>query len=333
MTDSRAAFRLGLAPVLLLGFNIASGNPLPFLAPSLAVTLLVASRRRPPLRNLAAALVLVVGLTWSLDHLFALVSDSPISAWLVFLALTTAAFARLAQRPGNMPAMLTLICASIVVVIRHWAQGLDLSVTSVMGWAVVQAIVATLLAHAVLPSVTPAVAAPRPGSIGQGDILQVFGRSIALLGALGFALLQEDNSAILVALTAVNILALPAWSAAQRQGHALLIGNAVAAAMIVPLIMVAALRPDLVLLVLLALAAALWMAKGLDGDGTRRVIAQAGLPVFVILLGVVLPKAGDTALPVLTDRLLTLGLVMLYAIAVLALLTPRPAEALPSPSA
>jgi hypothetical protein len=327
---SRAAFRLGVAPVLLLGWNMAQGDPLPFLAPNLLVVFLAMSPARPRLGALAGALVLVGGVTWVLSRLFVGLADSPAAVWIALLAIATAAFARLSRRPRDLPAMLTLISASIVVVLRQWAAGLGLAVPALMVTATAQAIVVTLIAHALLPSpraAGSAAAAPRmeggasvvEASVVEASVVDALGRGLGLVVILAVVVGRTDNSAVLVALTAVTILGA---AAARSQGLMLLRANAVAAALVLPLVAVAAIRPDPLVLLPLALAGSLWAAAGIDGTGWRRVVAQAGLPVQVVLLGVVLPQAGVTALPLLLDRLLTIGLVMAYALAVLALL-PR----------
>jgi hypothetical protein len=87
VADTRQVFRLGLAPILLLGWNMASGDPLPFLAPSLLVTILVGSVARPKLAKLAGALAFVVALTWVLAQLFVGLADSPALVWLVLFAI------------------------------------------------------------------------------------------------------------------------------------------------------------------------------------------------------------------------------------------------------
>lgn len=319
MTGSAAVFRLGLAPVLLLGWNMAAGDPLPFLAPSLLVTILAGAPTRPKLAKLAGALAVVVGLTWVLTHMFAALADTPATVWIVLVAMVAAAFGRLARRPGDMLAMLTLMVASIVVVIREWAGDLGLAVPWLLGVAMAQAIVTALIAYTVLPSheaAAPATVKQAPPA-GAVDVVEAFGKSVSLVALLGASLHLQDNSAILVALTAVNILAA---AAAETRGWMLLIANAAAAAMALPLLAVATVRPAPVVLLLLALAGGLWMARGIDGQGPRRLVAQAGLPVFIVLLGGLLPKAGDAAVSLLADRLLTLGMVMAYALGVLAIL-------------
>jgi hypothetical protein len=319
MRDSAAVFRLGLAPVLLLGWNMAADDPLPFLAPVLLVTILTGSPARPRLAKLAGALAFVVGLTWVITQMFAALADTPATVWIVLVALAAAAFARLARRPGDMLAMLTLMVASIVVVIREWAGDLGLAVPWMLGAAMAQAIVTALIAYTVLPShEAPAPAAMKHApAAGRADVVEAFGKSVGLVVLLGASLHLQDNSAILVALTAVNVLAA---SVAETRGRVLLIANAAAAAMALPLLAVAMARPAPVVLLLMALAAGLWIARGIGEQGPRRVIAQAGLPVFVVLLGGLLPKAGDVALSLLADRLLTLGGVMAYALGLLAVL-------------
>ena len=326
LTDGRPILRLGLAPVLLLGWNMAHGELLPFLAPSLLAMLLAGSATRPTLKTLVGAIVLVSGVTWVMDLLFTGLAASPGSAWIILLALATLAFARLAQRPDDVPSTLTLIAASLVVLLGQVATGLGAALPWAMGHAVLQAAAATLIAHALLPS-PPRPEPARPGSPGatRADVVQAFGRSLALVALLAMAIGLEDNSAVLVALTGVAILASPVETAARGQSGTLLLTNAVAAALILPLLLVAALRPDPLVLFPLALAGSLYMASGLGMTGRRRVLARAGMPVLVALLGVLLPKAG-AALPLLVDRLLTLGLVMLYALAVLALLRPARAR-------
>ena len=310
MTDRRPAFRLGFAPVLLLGWNMALDDPLPFLAPSLLVVFLAGSPARPPLQKLAGAFVLVAALAWIFSRLFVALADSPALVWIVLFALTTAAFARLARRPGDVPAMLTLITASLVVAMRQWAAVLGLAIPWVLGAAAAQAVIATLLAHALLPSFAPAPSPPAPAAAADADAVQALGRSAGLIAALGFALFVEDNSAIFVALTAVSVLAAPAEAQAQGQARMLLFGNAAAAAVAAPILVVATIRGDPTVLLLLALAGGLWMASGIDGAGSRRIVARAGVPVFVLLLGLLLPKAGEAAFRLLVDRLLTLGLVV-----------------------
>jgi hypothetical protein len=114
MSDWRDIVRLGLAPLLLLGWNMSSGQPLAYIGPILAVFLLTPGGARPPVGQMLQILLLVVAITGLLSRCFLAVADSPASVWVLLLALATGCFAQLAVKPQNMPALLMLMVALLV---------------------------------------------------------------------------------------------------------------------------------------------------------------------------------------------------------------------------
>jgi len=98
-----------------------------------------------------------------------------------------------------------------------------------------------------------------------------------------------------------------------------------AAALAVPLLGVTALHPMGMTMLPLGLAACLTLAAATGRDGRRRLVAQTGLPVFLLLMGQLLPSADDEAVGAIWDRLFWLGISVADGMAVLVLLCPRAA--------
>jgi len=139
------------------------------------------------------------------------------------------------------------------------------------------------------------------------------------VAALGFAMAKQDTSAILIGVTAINVLRSPP-AEARGQGGALLMANLGAAALVLPALALATLRPEPASVLALALAASLWLAAGLGAAGARGRLARNATTVFVVLAGLLLPQAGSGSLAMLGDRLLTLALTVVFALGVLVLL-------------
>jgi len=323
-TDRAAILRLGLAPVLLLAWLSWLGDPLPFLAPSLLVPILLMGAARPPLGMLAGLVVLIAGLAYALVFALVGLADSPASVWLALLALATWCFARLDVRPDAVLPLLALMTAAIVTALVRVSPTLALDLPWMMTTATLQAVAAALIAHALLPSRIARVAPPAPRVLPPGGALAALLRATALVAALGFAMTMQDTSAILIGITAINVLRSPpaeAWG----QGRALLLGNLGAAAVVLPVLALAALRPDPAAILAAGLAASLWLAAGLGMGGARGRLARNSTTVFVVLAGLLLPQAGSGSLAMLGDRLLTIVLTMAFALVVHVLLR-RPAQ-------
>lgn len=320
--DHAARLRLGLAPMLLLGWNVWTGDALPFLGPSLLVPILLLSPARPPLALLGALAILVAAITTALSIGFVALADSPGSVWIALIALATWCFARLDSRPSDVPALLALITASLVTALLQASPLLALELPRLMATAALQAVACALIAHALLPSRVAPPARPKPRVLPPGGAFSAFARGVALVGALGTAVAIEDTSAILIAITAANILRAPPEEAS-GQGRALLLANLGAALLLLPLLSLATLRPDAAVVVPVALATSLWIASGLGAGGTRGAFTQVGMSVFIVLAGTLLPQGSEGSLAAVADRVGTVALTLAFALAVLALLQGR----------
>lgn len=329
MSDPRAVFRLGVAPLLLLGWNLHSGDLLPYLGAMLAVTLLSPGGARPPMRLLAGMILLVAGISWGLSRGFGALSDSPASVWMALLALATACFAALAVKPQNMPALLALLVAVVVTALIQADPSLTGPLPWLMAKAVLQAVLVTLLAHAALPSRGAGLAPPAIRAAPEAPGLRALAKACAMVAALALCAAAGQAAGVLVAITLSNMLRLPEDAAARSFGRSLVLANLGAALLAVPVLLVAMLRPDDLALIPLALALGLWIAAGHGMPGWRGMLTQLGLPVFVLLLGQLLPQAGAGAADALLDRLVFLGISVAAGAAVLVLLAParRPARA------
>ena len=325
-SDRAAILRLGVAPVLLLAWRTWLGDPLPFLAPSLLVPILLMGPTRPPLAVLGGLVVVVAALSFALVFAFVGLANSPASVWLGMLALATWCFARLDARPDAVLPLLALMTAAIVTALVRVSPTLALDLPWLMTGATLQAVVAALIVHALLPSRVARVAPPTPRPRRPGEALTALVRAAALVAALGFAMAMEDTSAILIGITAITVLRSPP-SEAKGQGGALLTANLGAAALVVPALALAALRPEPAVILAVTLAASLWLAAGLGAPGRRGHLARNATSIFVVLAGLLLPNAGAGSLVMLGDRLLTLALTVVFALVVHALLrrSVRPA--------
>jgi hypothetical protein len=83
------------------------------------------------------------------------VADSPISVWVLLLALATGCFAQLAVKPQHVPALLALMVAVLVTSLIQSDPAQAGPLPIFMGVAAAQAVLVTLLAHALLPSRVP----------------------------------------------------------------------------------------------------------------------------------------------------------------------------------
>jgi len=322
MREWRDIVRLGLAPLLLLGWNMFSGLPLAYVGPILAVFLLMPGGARPRVLQMLQILLIVVAITWVLSRSFLAVADSPIAVWVLLLALACGCFAQLALRPQNVPALLALMVSVLVtsLIKADPAQAGPLPV--LMGLAVGQAIVVTFLAHALLPSQAP----PRPPPLilpaQSAAGLRALAKAMALVSALAACTALSPGDGLLVAITLVNMLRLPEDTAAHSFGRWLVFANLGAALLVLPVLVVGILRPENTAVIPLALGIGLWIASGNGAPGWRGMLAQLGLTVFIILVGQLLPQIGTDALAAMGNRLLTIGITVLYGMVVLVLLRP-----------
>lgn len=320
MADPRAVFRLGLAPLVLLACNLFAGAPLPYLGATLAVTLLMPGGPRPPLKMLAGAVVLVLGISWALARGFGALADSPASVWMALLALATACFAKLAVAPQNVPALLALLVSVVVTALIQAEPSLTGPLPWIMGWAASQAVVATLLAHAILPSRGPGFRPPPPRAAPASPGLVALAKAVAMVAALGVCAAAGQASGVLVAITLSNMLRLPEDAAAHRFGRWLVFANLAALLLVLPVVAVAILRPENIAVIPLILAFGLWIAAGQGRMDWRGMLTLLGLPVFVLVLGQTLPDIDTNALADMADRMMYLGISVLYGGAVLILL-------------
>jgi hypothetical protein len=322
MSDWRDIVRLGLAPLLLLGWNMSSGQPLAYIGPILAVFLLTPGGARPPVGQMLQILLLVVAITWLLSRCFLAVADSPISVWVLLLAIATGCFAQLAVKPQHVPALLALMVSVLVASMIQADPTQAAPLPIFMGMAAAQAIMATFLAHALLPSRGPkhAPALVLPAQHAPGP--RAFAKAVALVSALGFCTVTSPSNSLLVAITLVNMLRLPEDTAAHSFGRWLLFANLGAALLVLPVLVVAILRPENISVIPLALGIGLWIAAGRGAPGWRGMLTQLGLTVFIVLIGQLLPQIGTDAWASMGNRLLTIGVTVVYGAAVLIILRP-----------
>jgi hypothetical protein len=148
---------------------------------------------------------------------------------------------------------------------------------------------------------------------------------------LAIAVLFEDTSAILIAVTVTNVLREPDSAASRAFGWAVVTGNLWAATLAAPVLALVILRPEPLVLLPAACAAALWLADGVRRGGAVALRMQVALPAYILLLGLLGPKAGEGAATALADRLFTLTGAVVYALAVLTALPHKSATSRPAP--
>jgi len=322
MSDWRDIVRLGLAPLLLLGWNMSSGQPLAYIGPVLAVFLLMPGGARPPLSQMLQILLLVMATSWLLSRCFLAVADSPISVWVLLLALATGCFAQLAVKPQHVPALLALMVAVLVTSLIQSDPAQAGPLPIFMGVAAAQAVLVTLLAHALLPSRVPRRPPPSILPAQSAPGLRALAKAMALVFALGLGTVISLSNSLLVAITLVNMLRLPEDTAAHSFGRWLLFANLGAALLVLPVLVVAILRPENISVIPLALGIGLWIAAGRGAPGWRGMLTQLGLTVFIVLIGQLLPQIGTDAWASMGNRLLTIGVTVVYGAAVLIILRP-----------
>jgi hypothetical protein len=91
---------------------------------------------------------------------------------------------------------------------------------------------------------------------------------------------------------------------------------------VLPVLVVAILRPENISVIPLALGIGLWIAAVRGASGWRGMLTQLGLTVFIGLVGQLLPQIGADAWAAMGNRLLTIGVTVVYGAAVLIILRP-----------
>jgi hypothetical protein len=325
MTDWRAVIRLGLAPLLLLGWNMMSGLALAYIGPIMAVFLLMPGGARPTVRQMLQILLLVIAITWLLSRSFLAVADSPIAVWVLLLAVACGCFGQLAAKPQHIPTLLALMVSVLVTTLIEADPAQAEPLPAMMAMAAAQAVVVTFLAHAVLPSQAPPRPPPMIVPAQSAPGLRALAKAMALVGALAACTVISPANSLLVAITLVNMLRLPQDMAALRFGRWLVFANLGAALLVLPVLLVAILRPENIAVIPLALGIGIWIAAGHAARGWRGMLTQLGLTVFIVLIGQLLPQIGTDAWAAMGNRLLTIAMSVLYGMAVLIILRqPRP---------
>ena len=317
------ALRLSIAPVLALAVELAAGTPLPFLGPVFVVILLMLSPMRPPLLMLARLFAIVAGTAFVIVWLGVAVKDSPLSLWLGLVALFTYCFARLAQKPQDLSALVAMIVGVLTAVLMQISAELPPVLPWLMMRAFLFGIAVILIAHAILPG-SPAAIAPPPAAAktGYSEGLRALAKSLALIAVLVFCILLRDTSAILIAVTVTNVLRLPDRSAGMSFGWRAVHGNLFAVIAATPTLMLLTLHPDqAVTALILALAGTLTVTSGIGRSKQGTTLAQTAMPVFVTLLGLYAPIAGEGILMKIADRLFALILAITFGVAVHSLLS------------
>lgn len=302
--DAREALRLGIIPVLVAAYAVGTGFPLPFFPPALAATILAVSAVRPPLVLLVLLLAVMTGITFVLATLFTAIASHPVPFWMVVLAASAIAFRRLARDPADMAGSVGLTMIAMTTVVLQLSMMPPDRLVSTVGHALLIAVAAALVGHAVLPSAPrPAAAMPAP-AMRPGDGLRTLGRAAGLTGILVLMLKVEEKNALLVAVTVGPVLALTdrraAWSFGRRALHA----NLLAFLAAMPPLLLLLLRPDGLVALLLAMATGCLLARRAIGGGPASAAAVA-MPLYGVVLGLFATTAATAGEAALGDRMLT----------------------------
>jgi hypothetical protein len=257
-------------------------------------------------------------------------ADSPASVWLILLALVALCFGRLAKTPRDITATLALLVAALVTVLLHVSPELPSILVWLLGRSFLLGAVTAWLAFALLPG-RPADAAPSPtpAPAGDNDGLRVLLKAVALVAILGFCILLEDTSAIIITLTVTNMLVVPDGAAGATVGRLKLLSNFLAFAAALPVLILVGLRPEPGAALLLSFSVSLALAAGASRGGARGLVSAMAMPVLFVLLGLYLPKAveGEGLAAAAAGRAFDLCLAVGYGLAVHALLRPPTPEA------
>lgn len=316
-TWRHSCLRLGLIPVVALACNLHWQLTLPFLIPLFSVILLMLAPQRLPLGVIIKMLVVVVVCSGLVCLLARMVGNQPIAYWLAMAALVVSAFGRLGRNPDDLPGLLMLIVSAMTMVLVQSQPVLLLELPLLMGGAFLIAYLWTLLAFAIWPLPTPPLAAA-PAINGNNRPVLVLGKSVALLLAVGFAIWLQDSSAILIGATIANLLRASDPELTRMTSKPLLQANLLAAALAVPIIVLAAISQYPLILLFLSLAGGVWLAGRLV-NGWSKVVVQTTMTVYLSLLGTALPQY-QHGLYMVWDRVATLVLVVLYCTLVIYLL-------------
>lgn len=118
-------------------------------------------------------------------------------------------------------------------------------------------------------------------------------KGFALVAVLACCIATGDTSAILIAMTATNLLAAPDGSVGMAVGRVKLLSNLLALAAALPVLILVELRPEPEAALLLALAVCLLAASGTSQGGAGAATAAMAMPVLLTLLGLHIPTTAE----------------------------------------
>lgn len=304
--------------MVALATEMQSGTSLPMLAPIFTVILLLLMPGRPPLGMLVKLLGVVVFCSALIGLMARLTGSNLFAFWLTMTALVVALFARLERNPADLVGLLGLIVTTMSLVLVQSDPSWPMAIAPLMGTAIVKAIFWILLAFALWPRPWPSWPTPVAADTRPPSVLQVLGKSAALLLAVALAIAAQDQSAILIGATLANLLRANDPTLTRTHARALLIANLLGALVALPLVLIIWLLPSPPFALLCALAASLWLSGRL-ACGWPVPVIQSAMTVLLTLLTTLLPSQSLSAMG---DRLLTVLLTVLYCALVMRLLHP-----------
>lgn len=298
--------RLGITPVLVAAYMVTVEAPLPFFAPVFTASVLALSRARPPLLLLIALCGVMFGITWILAVAFTAIASHPLSFWLILLAVASIAFARLGRNPQDMPATIVLSMGSFVTVLLHFPVSPASDLPWIIGRGIVTAAVASLLAHALLPSMPePAEGAPPISTAPptKGDAMRAVFKAIGLVVALMLFPLIDETNALLAAVTIGPVLAMPDRRTGWSFGWRSILGNLVAFLAAMPPLLLLLSRPEPFAALFAACAAGVVLAARAQARGAQSIPAIA-IPTYSLVLALWASTAASGSDALLGERLL-----------------------------
>lgn len=317
---------LRVAFAVSIGFTAAvfSGAIVPFLGPLFAAQFLLASTRpMPPGKTVGAALViLVTGIAMLL--LTNWLGDRPAPFLLLLGLVYFACFAAQSTGKGGPAVFLVLVVAIIVPLLGILNKGLAGSILSILVTGVLSGTALMWLAHAILPE-PPAPDVEEAPAAGQPPaMLRALANTAILLASVVICLTSDNlTAAAVIPITVASLLGQLDVTAGARAAFGLVLVNLFGGLLASVAYSVLMLRPNLLSIFIIVLVVALVLGGRAAARSADAPVFAGALTIFLILFGLGVSPLPGSAAESFSTRILYVGVALLYALLLAAVLWPR----------
>ncbi len=317
---------LRVAFAVSIGFTAAvfSGAIVPFLGPLFAAQFLLASARpMPPGKTIGAALViLVTGIAMLL--LTNWLGDRPTPFLLLLGLVYFACFAAQSTGKGGPAVFLVLVVAIIVPLLGILNKGLAGSILSILVTGVLSGAALMWFAHAILPEPPTPDGEDAPAAGRPPVILRALANTVILLASVVICLTSDNlTAAAVIPITVASLLGQLDVTAGARAAFGLVLVNLFGGLLASVAYSALMLRPNLFSIFIIVLVVALVLGGRASARSADAPVFAGALTIFLILFGLGVSPLPGSAAESFSTRILYVGVALLYALLLAAVLWPR----------